>query len=175
MMERNEVQAVIIAKLDRMTRNIRDLTDLVDLANRKGIALISVNEHIDTGSAAGRMILNMLGVLAQWERETIGERTATALQFKKINGKAYNCNALYGFKNKDGSLLPVESEQETITLILHLREQNFSYKAISDRLNELGIKSRSGNHWRSEQIRRIILHSTDRNEIQKSIIPNVPV
>jgi DNA invertase Pin-like site-specific DNA recombinase len=45
-------------------------------------ALLSVGEQIDTRSAAGRLVLNVLASVSQWEREAIGERTAVAMQHK---------------------------------------------------------------------------------------------
>ena len=168
MMQKKEIEAVIVAKLDRLTRSIRDLADIVELANKKDISLVSVNEHIDTGTAAGRMILNMLGVISQWERETIGERTSAALQYKKESGKVYNCNALYGYRNENGQLIPVQAEQEAITFMLHFREQNYSFKAIAKKLNENGISSRTGNPWHGEQVRRVIAHLQDRKKIRET-------
>lgn len=169
MMNKKEIGTLVIAKLDRMTRCIKDLAEIIELTNKKDVSLISVNEHIDTGTAAGRMILNMLGVISQWERETIGERTSSALQYKKQSGKVYNCNALYGYENVNGQLIPVESEQETITLMIHLRDQGHSFKSIADKLNSLGICSRSGKIWHSEQVRRVIKHSEDRKTINANV------
>ncbi len=56
MMKQKEIGAVIVTKLDCLTRLVKDLTEIIELANKKGIAPISVNEQIDTGTAAGRMI-----------------------------------------------------------------------------------------------------------------------
>lgn len=169
MMNKKEIGTLIIAKLDRMTRNIKDLAEIVELCNKKDISLVSIGEHLDTGTAAGRMILNMLGVISQWERETIGERTSTALQYKKQSGKVYNCNALFGYENQNGQLIPVDSEQETITLMIHLREQGSSFNSIADKLNSMGISCRSGKQWHSEQVRRVIQHTEDRKAINSSV------
>ena len=67
-------------KLDRLTRSVRDLADLVDGYFSKRAALLSVSEQIDTRSAAGRLVLNVLSSVGQWEREAIGERTSIAMQ-----------------------------------------------------------------------------------------------
>lgn len=163
--KKREVQVLIVAKLDRLTRNVRDLADIIELCNKTDTALVSVNEHIDTGTAAGRMILNMLGVISQWEREAIGERTATSLQYKKEAGLKYNCNALYGYTEQDGALVPLENEQANITLMVHLREQGTAYKTIAEHLNVVGIQNRSGTKWHSEQVRRVILHAEDRRKL----------
>ena len=165
MIKKREVQVLIVAKLDRLTRNVRDLSDIVELCNKTDTALISVNEHIDTGTAAGRMILNMLGVISQWEREAIGERTATSLQYKKESGLKYNCNALYGYSEQNGALVPLETEQATITLMIHCREQGTSFKAIAEHLNVIGVQNRSGTKWHSEQVRRVMLHTDDRRKL----------
>ena len=69
------VDAVIIAKLDRLTRSVKDLAELLERFNRRGVSLVSVAESLDTGTAAGRLVLNIMTAVSQWEREAIGERT----------------------------------------------------------------------------------------------------
>ena len=76
------VGRVVILKLDRVTRSTRDLANLLDTFAKADASLVSVSESLDTLSAAGRLVVNMLGVVAQWEREAIGERTASALAHK---------------------------------------------------------------------------------------------
>jgi DNA invertase Pin-like site-specific DNA recombinase len=75
------------AKLDRLTRSVRDLADLLERFERRGVALVSVSESLDTGTAAGRSVLNVMMSVAQWEREAIGERTREALRHKIANGQ----------------------------------------------------------------------------------------
>ena len=79
MLKSGEADALVVVKLDRLTRSVRDLGELVDryFANGKA-ALLSVSEQIDTRSAGGRLVLNVLASVSQWEREAIGERTADA-------------------------------------------------------------------------------------------------
>src|SRR4051794_33514412 len=90
MVDAGEVQTVIIAKLDRLTRSVKDLAELLERFQRKGVSLVSVAESLDTGSAAGRLVLNIMVSVSQWEREAIGERTATALRFKRANRRVFN-------------------------------------------------------------------------------------
>jgi site-specific DNA recombinase len=73
------VDVVIIAKLDRLTRSARDLAELLERSKR-GVALVSVAESLDTGTAAGRLTLNIMVSVSQWEREAIGERTRDAMR-----------------------------------------------------------------------------------------------
>jgi site-specific DNA recombinase len=72
-----KVDTVIIAKLDRLTRSVKDLAELLERFQRRGVSLVSVAESLDTGSAAGRLVINIMTAVSQWEREAIGERTST--------------------------------------------------------------------------------------------------
>src|SRR5438132_10485934 len=74
MLERREAEALLIVKLDRLTRSVVDLGSLVERYFAPGkAALLSVGEQIDTRSAAGRLVLNVLASVSQWEREAIGD------------------------------------------------------------------------------------------------------
>ena len=77
-----KVQAVIVAKLGRLTRSVKDFCGLLELFEKRKVALISVAEALDTGSAAGRLVITIMGAVSQWEREAIGERTRDALRHK---------------------------------------------------------------------------------------------
>ena len=65
MLRRGDVQAVVVAKLDRLTRSVRDLGQLLDdhFGPKGGAALLSVSEQIDGRSAGGRMVLNFLATV----------------------------------------------------------------------------------------------------------------
>ena len=66
MVEGRQVLTVIVAKLDRLTRSIKDLCDLLDSFQRRGVSLVSVAESLDTGSAAGRLVINIMASVSQW-------------------------------------------------------------------------------------------------------------
>ncbi len=88
MLKGSEAEALLVVKLDRLTRSVVDLGTLVERYFAPGkAALLSVGEQIDTRSAAGRLVLNVLASVSQWEREAIGERTATAMQHKAKQGE----------------------------------------------------------------------------------------
>jgi DNA invertase Pin-like site-specific DNA recombinase len=85
--EARRIDRVIVAKLDRLTRSVRDLAKLLERFERRGVSLISVSESLDTSTAAGRLVLNVMMSVAQWEREAIGERTKDALRHKRLTGE----------------------------------------------------------------------------------------
>jgi DNA invertase Pin-like site-specific DNA recombinase len=97
MLKAEEAEALLVVKLDRLTRSVVDLGTLVERYFAPGkAALLSVGEQIDTRSAAGRLVLNVLASVSQWEREAIGERTATAMQYKAKQGEYTGGQAPYG-------------------------------------------------------------------------------
>lgn len=73
------VSSVVVLKVDRLTRSVRDLADLLDLFEKSNVALCSLSESLDTSTASGRLMLNLLASVSQWEREAIAERTSFAL------------------------------------------------------------------------------------------------
>jgi DNA invertase Pin-like site-specific DNA recombinase len=97
LVDAGKVQAVIIAKLDRLTRSVKDLCELLERFERHGVTVVSVAESLDTGSAAGRLVLNIMAAVSQWEREAIGERTRDALKHKKASGQRIG-NVAYGYR-----------------------------------------------------------------------------
>ena len=146
---------------------------MVKIANKHDIAIVSVNEHIDTGSASGRMMVNLLMVISQWERETIGERTQAALQYKRNNGLTYNGVALYGFKNSEGYLVPEESEQKIIDYVMDLNKMGIKVASICRKLRGRGYKTRKGNDkWYSTVVRKVIDDSPVRRSILEGIKKN---
>jgi len=106
------VQAVIVAKLDRLTRSVKDLCGLPELFEKRKVALISVAEALDTGSAAGRLVITIMGAVSQWEREAIGERTRDALQHKRGNGERVGKIAFGSRLAGDGQHLEPDSAEQ---------------------------------------------------------------
>ena len=117
-----KVDTVIIAKLDRLTRSVKDLCTLLERFERKGVALISVAESLDTVSAAGRLVLNIMTAVSQWEREAIGERTRDAMGHKRRQKERVG-NIAYGYRlATDGvHLEPDATEQRALSRIRELQ------------------------------------------------------
>jgi DNA invertase Pin-like site-specific DNA recombinase len=156
MVRRREVEAVIIAKLDRLTRSVKDLCELLELFEHRGVALISVAESLDTGSAAGRLVINIMAAVSQWEREAIGERTRDALQHKRGQGERVG-NIAFGYRlATDGKHVePDTGEQTVLGEIRRLRDSGVSLRRIATALNGRALKTRRGTVWRVEHVARI--------------------
>ena len=147
------VNVVIVAKLDRLTRSVKDLAILLDRLTKRGVSLISVAESLDTGSAAGRLVLNIMVSVSQWEREAIGERTKDAMRHKKATGQCVG-NIPFGQRlAADGVHLEADpAEQGILARIRELNVAGFSSRRIADELNRQGLTTRRGTAWRFQYV-----------------------
>src|SRR3990172_3285507 len=118
LMDSGLCDGILMVKLDRLTRSVKDLCYLLEKYFSKDKILISVQEKIDTNSAMGRMVMNVVMSISQWEREATSERTKAILQHKKGNGERIG-NIPFGYKlASDGVHLEEDlSEQRVIDFI----------------------------------------------------------
>jgi DNA invertase Pin-like site-specific DNA recombinase len=158
MLEAGEVEALVIVKLDRLTRSVRDLDYLLENYFASRFSLMSVSEQVDTRTAGGRLVLNVLMSVAQWERETIGERTSQALQHKKAQGEHIG-GVGFGYKVTAKKLVQ-SKEHETVAAIVEMRGQGMTLTAIADQLNAEGIKTARGGQWYAKTVSNIIDRET---------------
>jgi DNA invertase Pin-like site-specific DNA recombinase len=82
-----EGDALCVVRLDRLGRSLRELLETVDQLKARGIGLISLEEKIDTSSAAGELIFHVFGAIAHFERRLIAERTRDGLAAAAANGR----------------------------------------------------------------------------------------
>jgi DNA invertase Pin-like site-specific DNA recombinase len=169
--KKGQVNRIIIAKLDRLTRSVMDLGEILTILDKAGVSLASATETwMDTGSAAGRMILNIITSVAQWEREAIGERTRAVLQFKREHRQVYN-HIAYGFravgvarqgrKAAGQRLEPVPEEQAVIKRMLALRKKGATLRAIADELNAKKVPTKiKGGKWHASSVANALRLST---------------
>jgi site-specific DNA recombinase len=160
MLDAGEADALLVVKLDRLTRSVADLGTLVDryFARQEGPALLSVGEQIDTRSAAGRLVLNVLASVAQWEREATGERTAAAMAHKRAQGEYTGGRVPYGWAlDDDGVRLVADAgEQSVIRATLELRDSGLSLRKIGAALEARGFLPRNGRGWHAQQIKQTL-------------------
>lgn len=148
-----QAEGILVAKLDRLTRSVKDLGALLEGYFASKFALLSVADQIDTSTAAGRLVLNVLTSVAQWEREAIGERTSAALRHKIANGEHVGAPAL-GFEVQDGKLVENEGETETLERISELRAAGHTFRHIAATLTVEGFRTKRGANWNPGTVQR---------------------
>jgi DNA invertase Pin-like site-specific DNA recombinase len=155
----DEADALLVVKLDRLTRSVKDLGVLVETYFLAGKwSLMSMSEQIDTRTAAGRMVLNILAAVSQWERETIGERTAEAMAYKRQQREYTGGAPPYGWSlAADGVHLdPHADEQAIIQDALALKAAGLSLRKIGAKLAARGLLPRQGSAWNPKTVRDLL-------------------
>lgn len=82
-----EGDVIYIHDFSRLARSTKDLLSIVEYLNNKGVGLISNKENIDTTTPTGRLMLTMIGAIAEFERENLLERQREGIQVAKAAGK----------------------------------------------------------------------------------------
>lgn len=85
-LRRGDANALVVAKLDRLSRSLLDFTGVMAKATKQGWALLALDCAVDTSSPAGEALANVLATFAQFERRLIGQRTREALAAKRARG-----------------------------------------------------------------------------------------
>lgn len=135
-------EGLLIPKLDRLIRSVRDLGALLDDYFSKGFSLLAVAEQVDTRSATGRLMLNLLATVSQWEREVIGERTSVALQHLKRSGRRLGQKVLE--TTAEGSLAAARAKE--------LRSAGGTLRDIAGTLQREGFPTKRGGFWRAQTV-----------------------
>lgn len=147
-LERGRAEGLLIARLDRLTRSVRDLGALLEGHFKTRFRLLSVADQVDTRSAAGRLVLNLLASVAEWEREAIGERTAIALAHRKAEGVKLGA--------------PGMDDPEAIARMRAMRAGGLTYREICQTLTREGYATLRGGRWQPSTIKRVLARQENR-------------
>ncbi|TMV49406.1 hypothetical protein FE783_12900 [Paenibacillus mesophilus] len=119
-LKNRKFDAVLVHKLDRLTRNIGNLHDLIDMFNNLNVKLISLSENIDISTAAGKVFVHFLGLLAQYYRENLGEEVLKGLRKSAMSGNRINLKPVFGYDVVDHKLIVNKDQAEIVKLIFDL-------------------------------------------------------
>lgn len=154
--------ALVVTKLDRLTRSVRDLGSLLEGYFAARFSLLSIADSVDTRTAGGRLVLHVLTSVAQWEREAIGERTRDALRHLKTQGVRIGGEGLGWRRSTEldaaGRRVWIEElgEQATAARIRELRAQGCSLRAICAVLSAEGHRTKRGGRWQAGTVLQVI-------------------
>lgn len=145
----------------------------------KAGSLINLGESIDTRSASGRMQINLLMAVAEWEREIIGKCTREALQFRKRQGVQLGRPA-WGWTrsavvdpNTQRLKIERDSDQDAIAAeIRAARAAGETYQAIADRLTARRVPTKRGGQWSNKVVRAIALRTAPAQNAETIFTPS---
>lgn len=155
LLEAGEAAAIVVYKLDRLSRKTKDTLELIERIEKAGAAFHSITEKVDTQSALGKFFLTITAAFAQMERDTIAERTKEALAYKKEQGE-YLGAAPFGYRLEGKELAEAEEEAGIIAQIVTLRKSGHTLQQIADHLNQAETATKRGGIWRHTTIRNIL-------------------
>ena len=153
--EREEYDVLVIARLDRLTRNIRYLNAIIaEICVKYGIGLVSVEEGLDTTSGSGQLAMNIIDIFTKWDSKRISDRTREIIARKRERGERVG-HAPFGYTYQNKKLVEVPEEQKTVELICRKRDDGMSYHKIARMLNEESIASKRGGIWYAETVKTV--------------------
>jgi len=129
---------VVVARLDRLSRSLTDFAGLMAEAKRRRWSFVAVDLGVDTTTATGSLIANVMASVAEWEREVIAQRTKDAMLAAKLKGR------LPGRRSR---LDPV-----TRARLLALRGEGMPLRAVATLANQEGLRTVSGVQWRAASV-----------------------
>jgi site-specific DNA recombinase len=116
-----KIDLLLVYRVDRLSRKVRQLAQLAEELDRLGVVLRSATEPFDTGSAAGRMMLQMLGVFAEFEHATIVERVSAGIERRAKEGRWATGRLPFGYRrNNRKDVIPDERTAPTVKRIFEL-------------------------------------------------------
>ncbi|MET7420502.1 recombinase family protein [Dactylosporangium sp. NPDC005555] len=150
---------LLVYRVDRFTRRLSDLLELLGQLDEAGVAFVSATEPFDTSTSIGRMLVQLLGVFAEFERETIIDRVINGMAAKAQKGQWVGGNRPYGYHvDRPTQKLTVhEAEAPIVREIARLYvHERLGTRAIATELNRRGITNRTGKRWSGLTIGRIL-------------------
>ena len=141
--EAGRIDIIAVYKIDRLSRSLLDFTQLMRRFEEKGVEFVSVTQQFSTSTSVGRMTLNLLATFAQFERETIGERTRDKIAATRRHGRWTGGRPILGLDAADGKLLVNAREAEQVRAIFELYQNLGSGRAVLDELHRRGWHTKS--------------------------------
>ena len=142
--ETGRAHALVVAKLDRLSRSLLDFAGLMARSHERGWSIVALDLGVDTSTPAGEMMANVLATFAQVERRLIGQRTREALAVKRAQGVRLG--------------RPPALPEDVRERIRRARASGHALRAIAADLNTDGVPTaHGGREWHAETVRRVTL------------------
>jgi site-specific DNA recombinase len=157
--KRGEFNQLIVPAIDRLARNLRLFLQIWDELEAAGIKIILVKERLETDSASGLLMRNILAVFADYERELIKERTTGGRRARaKVDGERGGSLPM-GYRRVASGQFDIEPlAAGLVRHIFALRKDGNTFATIADKLNSQGFTTQRGKQWHGTSVREIILN-----------------
>lgn len=164
--EKGKIDAVVVYKIDRLSRSIFDFADLFKIFAKHNVDFISITQQIDTSTAAGRMMLNILMSFAQFEREMSSDRVRDKFYESRKNGLWCGGVVPYGYVVKDKQLMIEPIAAKAVKYIFERYPEIGSSFGVASELNTKHPRL-DGSRWNGRKVLTIL-----RNVIYTGVMPS---
>ena len=166
--EMGKIRAVVCYKLDRIGRKTSDLLRLLDFLEKHKVDLLICSNNINTASGVSKIFIQIFAVVAEFERDTLTERITDNMMELAKDGRWRGGNTPTGFtvkrvktgsgKNKSAYsyLESIPEEKATIQKLYAVFSETRSIKKTSDRMNQLGFRTKAGGEFNSSTTRLLL-------------------
>ena len=137
-----EADVLVAAKIDRVSRSTSDFARLLDQGEKKGWKLVVLDADVDTTTAAGRLLVDVVSAAASFESRRIGERQKAVNAVRRSQGK----------RTGQAPILPASVRLR----IAADREAGKSLNAIASALNDEAVPTAKGGRWYASTIRHVL-------------------
>jgi site-specific DNA recombinase len=140
-------ELLLVYRVDRLSRSVRQLAEIGENLDRFGVSLRSATEPFDTSTAAGKMMLQMLAVFAEFERTTIVERITAGMERAASEGRWIVGSTPFGYlRDRDRKqIVPDPARVDVVRRIFRMyAEDRMGAEAIAQVLNAEGHRSKNG-------------------------------
>ncbi|WP_078549309.1 recombinase family protein [Litchfieldia alkalitelluris] len=156
LVSKGKISRILVTKLDRLSRRLLDLLKLIDDFQQQQVSFISISESFDTNTPSGRLTLQVLGAVAEFERERIRERVFDNMLHAANQGK-WLSQSPYGYDLKDKELVINEDESKIVKLIYeNYLQKGMGYYSIAKELNEKGVPSKQKKEWSIRSVKILL-------------------
>lgn len=145
-LNKGEASALYVTRLDRLARSLSDLLSIVSQADKKSWRLRILELNLDTRTAQGRLVLSMLGAVADFERSLISSRQKDVHAERRAKGE------VWGVTKGSKPLTP----ESTRKLVLSLHSEGKSLRAIASRLTFDQVPTAKGGAWHASTIKHLV-------------------
>lgn len=159
---------LLVYRVDRVARTLRGLVKLLDDLDKAGVVFRSATEPFDTSTPAGRMMVQMLGVFAEFERATIIDRITAGMERKAARGEWQNGRRPHGYlvDKSTGHLIVNELEAPQVTDIFDLyARKRLGAAAIGTLLSDRGHRTQTGKPWNTRAVLTVLRNRVYLGEI----------
>ena len=139
----HEADALVVAKLDRLSRSVVDFSNTLSTAKREGWSVVLLDLAVDTSTPNGKLVAGLMAQIAEWERDIIAQRTREALAAAKARGARLG--------------RPRATPDDVVIQVLDLHSAGLSLRAIARSLTDSNVPTtRGAAQWRPSSVQRVL-------------------